>query len=174
MQLGDAPARRAFFDAPDTALLEWSPQTGGNGRHYAAAYAFFAYVRARYGDRMTTGFLKPALIDQQAAIAMASKQPVCLQSHLIDHRLMIPRRVRQHMLQLLLIRIRNPFLHSLHILFVWVGLHESFQIVPDRRDNRARSVLKMRLETPMKLGESAGQFIKWIYTGIRIIKSPYA
>jgi hypothetical protein len=32
----------------------------------------------------------------------------------------------------------------------------------------------MWLETPMKLGESAGQSIKWIYTGIRIIKSSYA
>ena len=40
--------------------------------------------------------------------------------YLINDRLMIPRRVREHMLQLLFIRIRNPFLHSLHILSVRV------------------------------------------------------
>ncbi len=87
---------------------------------------------------------------------------------------MIPWRIAQHMLQLLFIRIRNPFLHSLHILFVWVGLHESFQIVPDWLDNRSRSLLKMRLETQMKLGESVSQLIKGIYTRISRRKSPYA
>ncbi len=87
---------------------------------------------------------------------------------------MIPWRIAQHMLQLLFIRIRNPFLHSLHILFVWVGLHESFQIVPNRFDNRSRTLLKMRIETQMKLGESASQFIKWIYARISRRKSLYA
>jgi hypothetical protein len=49
------------------------------------------------------------------------------------------------MLQLLFICIRNPFLHSLHILLVRIGLHQPLQIVPDRFDHRARSLLKMHL-----------------------------
>ena len=123
---------------------------------------------------MTTGFLKPAFINQQATVAMASKQPVCLHSDLIDHPLMVPWRVRQHMLQLLLICIRNPFLHSLHIFLVRICLHQTFQIVPNRLDNRARRLLKMRLETQMKPGESFSQAIKWINRPISITKSPYA
>lgn len=39
-----------FFLAPDTALLEWDPGMA-NAPHYAASYAFFSYLRARFGDR---------------------------------------------------------------------------------------------------------------------------
>ena len=80
---------------------------------------------------------------------------------------MIPWRVGQHMLQLLFIGIRNLFLHSLHVLFVRIRLHQTFQIVPDRLDNRARRLLKMRLETQMKPGESSGQVIERIDRLIR-------
>ena len=66
------------------------------------------------------------------------------------------------MLQSLFIRMRNPFFHSLHVLFVRVRLHQTFQIVPDRLDNGARCLLKMRLETQMKAGESPGQIVERI------------
>jgi len=39
-----------FFGAPDTPLLEWQHESSPNAAHYAAAYAFFAYLRQRYGD----------------------------------------------------------------------------------------------------------------------------
>lgn len=39
-----------FFAYPDTALQEWQPESGANAAHYAASYAFFAYLRARFGD----------------------------------------------------------------------------------------------------------------------------
>jgi len=51
-RLAGYPAQNggAFFAAPDTALLEWEHAPGANTAHYAAAYAFFAYLRQRYGD----------------------------------------------------------------------------------------------------------------------------
>lgn len=39
-----------FMSLPDTPLLEWDHEPGANAAHYAAAYAFFAYLRQRYGD----------------------------------------------------------------------------------------------------------------------------
>jgi hypothetical protein len=39
-----------FLRQPDTALDEWETNTGANAPHYAAAYLFFAYLRAQYGD----------------------------------------------------------------------------------------------------------------------------
>lgn len=44
-QFGDA-----FLTQPDTALLEWETNPGGNAPHYAAAFLFFAYLRAQYGE----------------------------------------------------------------------------------------------------------------------------
>jgi immune inhibitor A len=40
----------AFFASPDTSLMLWAEDTGANATHYAAAYAFCAWLRARYGD----------------------------------------------------------------------------------------------------------------------------
>ena len=64
------------------------------------------------------------------------------------------------MLELLFICIRNPFLHSFHILLVWICLHQATQIVSDRLDHGARCVLKVRFEAQMKTGESPGKPIK--------------
>ena len=91
---------------------------------------------------------------------MPAKPSIRFQRNLIDHRPMIPRRVRQHMLQLLFIRTRNPFLHPFHILFVRIRLHQATQIVSDRLDHVARCVLKVRFEAQMETGESPGKPIK--------------
>jgi hypothetical protein len=40
----------AFINRPDTGLAEWDPTPGMNAPHYAASYAFFAYLRAQHGD----------------------------------------------------------------------------------------------------------------------------
>ena len=40
----------AFLNDPDTPLLEWETEPQANGSHYAGAFLFFAYLRARYGD----------------------------------------------------------------------------------------------------------------------------
>jgi hypothetical protein len=42
----------AFLEQPDTALLEWETNPGANAPHYAAAFLFFAYLRAHYGDEV--------------------------------------------------------------------------------------------------------------------------
>lgn len=47
----------AFLDAPDTPLMEWEHEAGANTAHYAAAYAFFAYLRQRYGDAVIRAFV---------------------------------------------------------------------------------------------------------------------
>lgn len=46
-----------FFSRPDTALMEWQTESGANARHYAAAYAFFAWLRARFGDEAIRAFV---------------------------------------------------------------------------------------------------------------------
>jgi hypothetical protein len=43
---------RALLDQPDTGLMEWEPATGANAAHYAAAFLYFAFLRARYGDEL--------------------------------------------------------------------------------------------------------------------------
>lgn len=47
----------AFFDAPDTPLMEWEHEAGANTAHYAAAYAFFTYLRERFGDAVIRAFV---------------------------------------------------------------------------------------------------------------------
>jgi immune inhibitor A len=44
-QFGDA-----FLDAPDTPLTEWATSPTSNAPHYAAAFLFFAWLRAQHGD----------------------------------------------------------------------------------------------------------------------------
>jgi len=40
----------AYLQRPDTPLMEWDAEAGGNGAHYAAAFLFAAYLRAQHGD----------------------------------------------------------------------------------------------------------------------------
>jgi len=82
-------------------------------------------------DRMRPGFPEAALVDQQAAVAVPTQPPIRLLRDLIDNRPVIPFGVRQHMIQLLLVGFRHPFLHSLHIFLVRIRLHESAQVMTD-------------------------------------------
>jgi hypothetical protein len=79
---------------------------------------------------------------------------------------MLPRRVREHLLEPLFIGLRNPLLHTFHILLIRIGLHQTPQIVTDRFNDAAGCVLKMRFEMQMKPGEAPGKPIKRAYMGI--------
>jgi hypothetical protein len=121
--------------------------------------------------RMLARLLEATFIDQQATIRVPTQPLIRLQRHLINDRLMLPGRVREHLLELLFIGIRNALLHAFHILLVGIGLHQTPQIVPDRLDHTAGCVLKMRLEAQMKAGKAPGKIIKWINRGISRRKS---
>lgn len=62
----------AFFADPDTPLLEWQAEAGANTRHYAVAYAFFAYLKARFGEPVVGAVVRaprngPAGVEQALA-----------------------------------------------------------------------------------------------------------
>lgn len=109
---------------------------------------------------MLARLLETAFIDQQATVRAPTQPLICLQRHLINDRLMIPRRVREHLLQLLFIGLRNPLLHAFHIFLIGIGLHQTLQIVSNRLDQAAGRALKMRFEAQMKAGEVPRKAIK--------------
>jgi hypothetical protein len=123
---------------------------------------------------MLARLLESAFIDQQATVRTAAQPVIRFQRHLIHDLLMLLRRVREHLLELLFIGLRNPLLHTFHILLIRIGLHQTPQIVTDRLNDAAGCVLKMRFEPQMKSGKAPGKAIKWIYMGISRGKSAYA
>lgn len=66
---------------------------------------------------------------------MAPEQSVRASGHLAHHRLGIPRRVGNEMLEGLLVRIRNGLFHPLHVSSI--RLQEAPQILPGRGDRRS-------------------------------------
>jgi hypothetical protein len=87
---------------------------------------------------------------------------------------MIPRRIREHLLKLLFVRIRNPFLHAFHILLVRIGLHQTPQIVPNRLEHTAGRVLKMPFEAQTETGKALGNVIQRVGGGISKKKFDYS
>ena len=47
----------SFFLSPDTPLMEWNPDPGANGPHYAGSYAFMTYLYERFGEDFLREFV---------------------------------------------------------------------------------------------------------------------
>jgi hypothetical protein len=105
---------------------------------------------------------------------MPTQPSIRLQRHLVHDRLMIPRRIREHLLKLLFVRIRNPFLHAFHILLVRIGLHQTPQRVPNRLEHTAGRVLKMPFEAQTETGKALGNVIERVGGGISKKKFDYS
>jgi hypothetical protein len=76
----------SFFSTPDTALMEWQTESGANASHYAAAYAFFAWLRGRFGDGAIREFVlaePDGAAGVEAALA-AIGQPLAFEDVFLD------------------------------------------------------------------------------------------
>ncbi|MCB9177198.1 MAG: immune inhibitor A [Caldilineae bacterium] len=76
----------SFFAAADLPLLEWEADSGANAGHYAASYAFFAWLRARFGDPVIRAFVEAdsdGVAGVEAALA-AIGQPMPFDAVFLD------------------------------------------------------------------------------------------
>ena len=75
-----------YFAAADLPLLEWEAESGANAGHYAASYAFFAWLRARFGDGVIRAFVEAepdGVAGVEAALA-AIDQPMGFDAVFLD------------------------------------------------------------------------------------------
>ena len=70
---------------------------------------------ARHVYRLVAFLLKGTFIDIQPRAELAAEQRVRVSSHFVDDRAIAPRRVRQKILQHLVIAVRNRLDHALHV-----------------------------------------------------------
>jgi hypothetical protein len=70
------------------------------------------------------------------------------------------------MIQLLLVGFRYALLHSLHVLFLGIGLHQSTKILAGGLQNRSRMSLKRVLESVVESNKPFRQSIDIIYACI--------
>jgi hypothetical protein len=110
--------------------------------------------------------MTPVVVALMIKAHRAAQSLIRFQGHLIHDLLMIPPRVREHLLGLLFIGLRNPPLHPLHVLLIRIGLHQTPSIVTDRCNDAAGCVLRMRYEPQIKSGKAPSSNIKWMYRGI--------
>jgi hypothetical protein len=108
------------------------------------------------------------LVDQQPTLGATAEPSVSLHRHLIEHRAMIPSRVRQHVLQPLLIAILDRLFHPFHVLALC--LHQTFEILAGRDHHTARSALEVSMEAALECHEPGGNAMKSIDAGISIFK----
>jgi len=108
------------------------------------------------------------LVDQQPTLGAAAEPRVRLHRHLIQHRSVVPSRVREHVLQPLLISILDRLLHPLHVLAIC--LHQAFEILTGCRHHTARPAVEVSAEATVEGHESGGDSIKPVYANISIFK----
>jgi hypothetical protein len=92
------------------------------------------------------------LVDQQAAVRCCAEVSVGIQRHLVQHGPLIPRRVSEHVLQLLVVRLNDRLFHPLHVLAC--RLHQTLEVVSGGAEYRAGLALKMRQVAPMEAKKS--------------------
>ena len=90
---------------------------------------------------------------------------VSLQGDLIQHRTMIPWGLCEHVLQALIVCINYRLVHPFHVLSLC--LHQTLEIVRCRLKDRAGFGLKVRFKSGVKMLESIGNEIYFVYAWIR-------
>ena len=78
--------------------------------------------------RMPPFLREPALVDDQTAVGLPPQQPVGVLRHLVQHRPFRPRRLAHHVLERLMIGLRDDFLHPFHILSL--RLEQPAEVMP--------------------------------------------
>ena len=78
---------------------------------------------------------------------------------------MIQLRLCAHVLQALVVSINYRLFHPFHVLFLC--LHQTLEIVRCRLKDRAGFGAKVRLKSDVKMLESIGNAIYFVYAGIR-------
>jgi hypothetical protein len=86
---------------------------------------------ARNTNRFLTLLLKGALIHVQSGADFAAHAVIGIHRHLVHHATIVPARVRQKILQHLLITVGHRFGHALHVSLL--RLHQTEQILLRRR-----------------------------------------
>jgi hypothetical protein len=98
------------------------------------------------------------LVDQQAAIRLAAKQPIRFRRHLPHHRLVVPRRMGQEMLQRLVGGVRHGFNHPLHVLAF--GLDQAAEILLRLGEHTSGAGTEMWREACDGGNEAIGQMVE--------------
>ena len=169
---GLAAARRVF----SPRLRKIQPHVAERGQVAAAqgrAHAHLAVVHLAqaptpltgHTDRMLALLGEARLIDQQYTRGRATECAIGFLRHLVEHRLVIPVRVAEHVLETLLIGADHHLFHPLHVLVL--GLHQAFEVIARRSEYRTGTALKVRGEAVVKPQEAGCQIINLIDASIR-------
>ena len=131
---------------------------GTKNTHLAVVhFALSSVPLARYAHGVFAFLGKARFIDHKATVRRSTQPTIGLLGYLIEHCPVVPIRIREHVLEALLVGLHHRLFHALHVLAL--RLHQPFEVIACGLKDRAGFALKMLAVTSMKSQKAIGNFI---------------